>query len=106
MIKVSFLYPYRENGRFDVDYYCNQHMPFAAARLGDAVKGWSVDAGIASVAPGSPPPYVAVGHVLVESVEAFQKALAPVARELQGDLVNYSDGPAPTIQISEIRVSR
>ena len=47
----------------------------------------------AGAAPGSPPPYVAVGHVLFESVEAFQKALAPVARELQGDLVNYSDGP-------------
>jgi hypothetical protein len=22
MIKVSFFYPYRENARFDIDYYC------------------------------------------------------------------------------------
>ena len=34
MIKVSFLYPYRENGHFDVDYYCTTHMPFAAGRPG------------------------------------------------------------------------
>ncbi len=26
MIKVSILYPYRENGHFDVDYYCVTHM--------------------------------------------------------------------------------
>jgi uncharacterized protein (TIGR02118 family) len=103
MIKVSFLYPYRENGHFDIDYYCNRHMPLAAARLGEAVKGWSVDAGLAGAAPGSPPPHVAVGHLLFDSIEAFQTAIAPVARELQSDLANYSNGPAPTLQISEVR---
>jgi uncharacterized protein (TIGR02118 family) len=106
MIKVSFLYPYRENGRFDVDYYCNQHMPLAAALLGDAVKGWSVDAGLSGAAPGSAPPYAVVGHVLFDSVEAFRTALAPVARELQADLPNYSDGPGPTLSISEVCASR
>ena len=30
MIKVSILYPYRENGKFDVEYYCGTHMPLAA----------------------------------------------------------------------------
>ena len=76
MIKVSFLYPYRENGRFDVDYYCNTAHAVrgrASGRRGERlVRRCGV---IASVAPGSPPPYVAVGHLLFESVEAFHKAL-------------------------------
>jgi len=33
MIKVSILYPYRENGKFDVEYYCGTHMPLAAKLL-------------------------------------------------------------------------
>jgi hypothetical protein len=33
MIKVSFFYPYRENARFDIDYYCKSHMPWVAGLL-------------------------------------------------------------------------
>jgi hypothetical protein len=33
MIKVSILYPYREHDHFDMDYYCNGHMPLAARRI-------------------------------------------------------------------------
>jgi hypothetical protein len=40
MIKVSILYPYRENGTFDVDYYCGTHMPLAARLFGAMLKGW------------------------------------------------------------------
>lgn len=46
MIKVSILYPYRENGHFDVDYYCVTHMPLAAKLFGPSLKSWSVDVGI------------------------------------------------------------
>jgi uncharacterized protein (TIGR02118 family) len=103
MIKVSFHYAYREGGRFDVDYYCTKHMPRAAELMGSALRGWSVDVGSSGVAPGSAPAFVVVAHTLFDTVEAFRQAIGPGAKELQEDLVNYSDGEPPVIQISEVR---
>jgi uncharacterized protein (TIGR02118 family) len=103
MIKVSFYYPYRENGRFDVDYYCDTHMPFAVGKFGAASKGWSVDIGLSGVAPDSPPPFVVAGHLLFDSVEAFRTAVAPHVKAFADDLPNYSDGAPATVQISEVR---
>jgi hypothetical protein len=34
MIKVSFYYPYRENGRFDIEYACNTHGRLTSTGLG------------------------------------------------------------------------
>ncbi|WP_293040791.1 hypothetical protein [Paraburkholderia sp.] len=35
MIKVSILYPHRQNGRFDSEYYTTRHMPLAQTLLDD-----------------------------------------------------------------------
>ncbi len=64
MIKVSILYPHRENGRFDVDYYCATHMPLAAQLFEPSLSRWSVDSGLNAGPPGTPPPDVAPGHFL------------------------------------------
>jgi uncharacterized protein (TIGR02118 family) len=100
MIKVSFLYPYRENGRFDIDYYCNTHMPMVAEKLGDALKGWSVDVGLAA---GPAPAFVAIGHTLFDSVDAFKAAIQPHGKLFAADLPNYSDGDPPIVLISDRR---
>ncbi|MDE1183452.1 EthD family reductase [Paraburkholderia sp.] len=105
MIKVSILYPYRENGHFDVDYYCDKHMPLAAQRFGAALKGWSVDVGINAGPPGSPPPYRVAGHFLFDSTEAFYEVFMPAMDELTADIPNYTDGGNGAILISEIRMS-
>jgi uncharacterized protein (TIGR02118 family) len=105
MIKVSILYPYRENGRFDVDYYCRTHMPLAARLFGDALKGWSVDVGISAGPPGTPPPYVAAGHFLFDTVDAFYAVFKPAADTLVADIPNYTDGGNGTILISEVKVA-
>ncbi len=104
MIKVSILYPYRENGRFDFDYYCGKHMPLAAKHFGAALKGWSVDKGISGGEPNSAASFVAAGHFLFDSVEAFQNAFALVAAELIADIPNYTDSE-PQIVISEVIVT-
>lgn len=103
MIKVSVLYPYAEDMSFDMDYYLGSHMPMVAERLGDALKGSSVDQGVAGGGPGQPPPFAAVGHLVFESVEAFQNAFAPHTAEIMGDVPNYT-AITPTMQISEIRL--
>lgn len=101
MIRVSVLYPSTEGASFDMDYYLGSHIPMVADRLGEALQGWSVDQGVAGGAPGQSPPFVAVGHLQFESVEAFQAAFAPHTAEILGDVANYTT-ITPAMQISEV----
>jgi len=103
MIKVSVLYPYGEGAKFDMNYYVNKHMPMVRQKLGAACKGMSVEQGIAGGAPGSPPAFIAMGHLLFDSSDAFQKAFAPHAAELMGDIPNYTK-IQPIIQISDVKM--
>ena len=106
MIKISILYPSTENGRFDMGYYVETHMPLSIKLLSEhpGYKGVSVERGLAGAIPGVEPTYVAMCHFLFESVEAFQAAFAPHAAALQGDMPNYTD-IAPVIQVSEVLIA-
>ncbi|PQP35363.1 EthD family reductase [Desulfobacteraceae bacterium SEEP-SAG9] len=103
MIKVSVFYPNEEGKAFDMEYYCNKHIPMVLGKLGDACKGATVEQGIGGAMPGSPATYIAMGHLLFESVEAFQTSFGPHAKEIMGDLPNYTEVQA-LIQISEIKM--
>ena len=103
MIKVSVLYPHSGGASFDMNYYVSKHMPMVRQKLGAACKGISVEQGIAGGAPGTPPAFVAMGHLLFDNTEAFQKAFAPHAEELMGDIPNYTK-IEPVIQISEVKM--
>ena len=39
MIKLSVFYPAQAGSRFDVDYYCNHHMPLVQKTFGAICKG-------------------------------------------------------------------
>ena len=101
MIRVHLFYP--PSSRFDMAYYRESHMPMVKARLGEACTSFTVDAGLAGVAPGAPPTYAAVGSLLLTSVEALQAGLAQHGAEIMGDISNYTDAQ-PIVQISEILV--
>lgn len=103
MIKVSVMYPNDAGSTFDMTYYCNHHIPMVREKLGAALKGSAVDEGIGGEEPGSPAPYLAMGHLLFESVEAFQAAFAPHAQAFSSDIPNYTN-TQPTIQISEVKI--
>ncbi len=103
MIKVSVFYPNREGSQFDMDYYCNQHIPMVQQTLGDACKKAAVDAGIGGGEPGSPATYVAMAHLYFDSVEAFQAAFGPYAEEIMGDVPNFTDIQA-IMQVSEVKL--
>lgn len=104
MIKVSVLYPYKEGVGFDMGYYLDSHIPMVRNKLGAACKGAAVEQGLAGGAPGTPPAYVAMGHLFFESVEAFQAAFAPHATAIMGDIPNYT-ALQPVIQISDVKLS-
>lgn len=104
MIKVSVFYPNTENGKFDIAYYCNSHMPMVKDKLGDACKGLAVDQAISGADPGSRPTHVAAGHLFFESVEAFRAAFGPHAKEIMADIPNYTN-IQPIIEISNILIN-
>ncbi len=102
MIKVSVLYPNGDGKSFDMDYYCNKHVPMVLHLLGDAYKGSAVEAGLGGMEPGSHAPFTAMGHLYFESPADFQAAFGPHAPVILGDIPNYTN-IQPTIQISEVR---
>ena len=103
MIKVSVFYPNEEGKKFDMEYYCNNHIPMVLGKLGDACKGGAVEQGLGGAQPGSPPIYIAMGHLLFDSIEDFQTAFGPHANEIMGDIPNYTD-VQPLIQVSEVKM--
>jgi uncharacterized protein (TIGR02118 family) len=103
MIKVSVLYPNSEGRTFDISYYCSKHMPLVARLLGSSLKSLNVDEGIGGQTPGAPAPYLAIGHLLFESEEAFQTAFAPHAATIIADVPNYTN-IQPIFQISAVKL--
>lgn len=103
MIRFSVFYPNTEGKKFDMDYYLNKHVPMVKEKLGDACKDVWVDEGINTGMNEDKAPYVAVFNLLCESVEVFQKALAPHAEEIFGDIPNYTD-TEPLTQISKVKM--
>jgi len=103
MIKVSVFYPNEKGKKFDMDYYLNSHIPMIQEKLGAALKGGAVEQGLSGVEPGSPATYVAMGHLLFDSVEVFQSAFGPHSEAIMADIPNYTD-TQPTIQISEVKM--
>jgi len=101
MIKVSVLYPKQKGKTFDMDYYCNKHIPMVAELLGNAVKGASVEEGLGGGAPGDPATYIAMGNLYFDSMDSFQNSFGPNAAQIMGDLPNYTN-IEPIIQISKV----
>ena len=103
MIKVSVFYPNNEGAKFDMVYYCNQHIPMVRQKLGTACKNAAVEQGLTGASPGSRPAFIAMGHLYFDSVEAFQTAFGPHAQAIMADIPNYTD-IQPTIQISDVKM--
>jgi len=101
MIKVTVLYPNAPDAKFDMKYYVTHHMPMVRDKCGPACLGIAAEGGVAGGDPGSKAPYIALGHLTFDSVEAFQKSFGPHAAEIMADIPNYTN-TRPTIQISEI----
>ena len=103
MIKVSIFYPNEKGKKFDMKYYVNKHIPMVQEMLGDAMKGGSVEQGLSGGVPGVPALYIAMGHLLFESMEAFQTAFTPHMESIMADIPNYTD-IQPSMQISEVKM--
>lgn len=103
MIKVSVLYPNIENRKFNMNYYCNNHVPMVQKKLGAACKRISIERGLSGPVPESQAAYIVMGHLYFDSIESFQAAFNPFAEEIMQDISNYTD-IQPTVQISNVEI--
>ena len=103
MIKVSVCYPNGSGAKFDMAYYLTSHMPMVREKLGAVLKGMAVDEGLGGIPPGSPAPYLAVGHLLFDSVEEFGAAFTTHSPSILADIPNYTN-TQPIIQISQVKM--
>jgi len=101
MIKVTILYPNSEGKTFDIDYYSKKHMPMVASVLGDSLKLFTIDVGIAGRTPEEPVPFLAIGYLYFDTLSAYQNSFGPNAEKITTDIPNYTN-IQPVVQISEI----
>jgi uncharacterized protein (TIGR02118 family) len=87
---------YTKGGKFNYDYYVNKHMALVHRLLDPfGLMKSEVNKGIGDS------PYMAIGHLVFNSIEDMQKGLQAHDPELAADLFNFSD-VKPQFQISEI----
>jgi uncharacterized protein (TIGR02118 family) len=71
--------------------------------MGAALKYYAIDKELGGGTANAPATYVAMCHLLCDSVEAYQPSFGPYAKEISGDIHNFTD-QAPVVQISEVVV--
>jgi uncharacterized protein (TIGR02118 family) len=103
MIKISVFYPNTEDSKFDKEYFMNKHIPMVQRKLGTVCKKMAVEVGLGGAEPGSRAPYIVMGHMYFDSVEAFQTAFGPHAGAIMGDIPNFTN-TQPTVQVSEVKM--
>ena len=103
MIKVSVFYPNGPQAKFDMDYYCQRHIPMVQRLVGAALKGTAVERGLNGAVSGAAPSFLALGHLTFDSVESFQASFGVHSEEIVADVPNYTN-TQPIIQLSEIMI--
>jgi uncharacterized protein (TIGR02118 family) len=94
MIRISVMYP--TGGKFNYDYYVNNHMKLCHQLLDSfGLVSSEVNKGVGDS------PYAAVGHLIFKSAEDMQKGLQAHDPKLAADMANYTD-VKPLFQVSEI----
>ena len=95
MIRYSVLYPATEGADFDHEYYRDQHLPLV-------LRTWGLDRSAATVDRGVRGPYVAALHLVFESEEVMDRAMAAEGTaDLVADVPNYTT-ISPVRQVSVI----
>jgi uncharacterized protein (TIGR02118 family) len=99
------MYGHIEGARFDHEYYRDVHMPLVQKLLGSACSYYTVDRGLAGGSPGSAPHFIAMCHIYSPTLEDFNRAMQPNAREILADVSNFTE-LTPVLQISDVVVER
>lgn len=103
MIVFTVMYPHGPDKHFDMDYYLAKHIPLVREKVGDALKGVTVDKGLSSREPGSAPTYAAITRLLFDTVEDVATRMTPHSPMFNEDIPNFTN-IKPFVQVSEVIV--
>lgn len=100
MIRVAVIYPNKQDKKFDIDYYTNNHMLLVVEKYTPfGLLSAEVDTAKAKEGPQAAP-FIAIGYMIFDSTKSFIEAYQAVGKELTADIVNFTD-IEPKVQISE-----
>jgi len=97
MNRVTVLYPNKATTKFDFDYYMRKHIPWVSGLVGQKI---DVHKGISSPT-GSPPAFICVAYIPINSTQEFQAVLVQHGAEIMADIQNYTN-VEPIIQFDEV----
>jgi uncharacterized protein (TIGR02118 family) len=100
MYCITVVYPKKDGGKFDFDYYAKKHIPMVSRFLGANHIKSEIRKGIASP-DGSPASFVCVASIWIKSIEEFQTTLAQHGPKIMGDIPNYTN-IQPILQVDEV----
>ena len=102
MIRVTVAYRNDPEKKFDWDYFAGEHMALVHRELDHRGMGRvELDKGVSAADPSAPAPFIAMAHLIFNTVEDVHAAFIAAGRPVMGDVPNYTDIP-PTVQISEM----
>jgi uncharacterized protein (TIGR02118 family) len=102
MIRITVLYPNTDGAKFDMAYYTSKHMPMAKSLM-PGLRSIGADLGVSAGTPGSKPTYIAIGYLIFDCVEDYQKDFAQHGGQVIADVPNYTN-VRPLMQINEIKL--
>lgn len=91
MIRVSVMYPKGDDKTFDFDYYNTTHMAMVVEHMG--ANRTEVDKCVNG-------PYMAIGHLYYDSMDALQAGMAG-AGPVMADVANFTNAE-PVMVTSEV----
>jgi uncharacterized protein (TIGR02118 family) len=102
MIRVSVMYANDPDAQFDHEYYATKHCPMVAEKLKSfGCQRVEIDKGLGGATPKAEAPFVAVGHIIMDSLEGFQTGMKEHGQEIMADVPNYTN-LTPQVQISKM----
>lgn len=101
MITVSYMYPNREDGRFDLAYYCTKHIPLVQKIFGETLKRVQVEQAIQANHIRTESSFLLVTHLYFDSVDDLQEIFEKNKRVLMVDMLKFTD-IQPVVQVSNV----
>ena len=102
MIRVSVFYPNGAEATFDHEYYKTTHCPMVAEKLKPfGLQRVEIDKGLGGGTPKAEAPFVAIGHLIVDSLEGFQNGMGEHGKDIMADVPNYTN-IQPQVQVSKM----
>lgn len=104
MIRVSVIYPRKDNAKFDIDYYTNTHMPLVSRLYGDyGLLDWHVDQGI-SLSSKVPSDNIVACYMYFDTIDNVKAALKNEGAKVMQDVANFTD-IEPIVSFGQIHAS-